>query len=178
MLSQNQIRQCKHVLQERQSTLIRQAEEKNDRSLMLTEISGELSSYDNHPADMGTALFEQGKDHALDRHAEKELEQINEALHAIEEGTYGLCVVCGDDIGFDRLQAVPMAAHCKKHAAEQAKNETSVDTHTFEPHIGLLDHAYKVFEDDGRENAWNDVEAYGTSTSTHTDVEEDEDSYD
>src|SRR5699024_9723026 len=53
------------------------------------ESLGELSNYDNHPADTGTELFERGKDIALHQHREKELEDINEALHAIEEGTYG-----------------------------------------------------------------------------------------
>ncbi len=178
MLSQNQIEHCKGLLKERQSILIQQSEEKNDRSLMLTEIGGELSSYDNHPADIGTALYDRSKDQALERHAEKELEQINEALHAIEEGTYGLCAVCGDDIGFERLEAVPMAAHCKEHAEQESENENNGDAHTFEPNLGLIDHAFEVFEDDGRENAWSAVSAYGTSTSTHTEVEDDEDSYD
>ncbi|MBO1913267.1 hypothetical protein J4G37_51715, partial [Microvirga sp. 3-52] len=37
------------------------------------ESLGELSSYDNHPADMGTALYDREKDLALHEHAESEL---------------------------------------------------------------------------------------------------------
>lgn len=36
---------------------------------------GELSSYDNHPADTGTELFEREKDIALNDHAEYEVEK-------------------------------------------------------------------------------------------------------
>lgn len=178
MLSKQQLHECKKMLIQRQHSLIQQAEDKNNRSLMLTEMSGELSGYDNHPADMGTALFDQGKDQALERHAEKELEQINEALHAMEEGTYGICLVCGEDIGFERLEAVPMTAHCKKHAEEESRHEIHMSDERLEPRPGMLEHAYTAFEEDGRPNAWSDVEAYGTSTTTHTEVEVDENSYD
>ncbi len=170
MLPKEQLNHCKQLLKERQATLIKQKQDGNDRSMMLTEMSGELSSYDNHPADLGTALFEKGKDQALERHAEKELEQINEALHAMEEGTYGLCVVCGEDIGFERLQIVPMAAHCTEHAKDQAiSEETNHTPSVFQPHIGWRDHAYAVFEEDGRPNAWSEVEAYGTSETPEED---------
>lgn len=178
MLTQKQIDYCKVVLKDRQSTLITQTEEGNDRSIMLTEMSGELSSYDNHPADMGTALYDRGKDQALERHAEKELEKINEALHAMEDGAYGFCSVCGVDIGFERLKIVPTAAQCKEHAEEQSDRETSVDHHTFQPHIGLREQSYEAFEEDGRPNAWSEVAMYGTSTSTPVETMDETDSYD
>lgn len=37
------------------------------------------------------------------------------ALAKIEEGTYGACEVCGEDIEADRLAANPAAPTCKKH---------------------------------------------------------------
>src|SRR5690625_6037438 len=86
------------------------------------DTTGELSSYDNHPADMGTELFERGKDVALNEHAEKELEEINSALHAIDEGTYGICVECGADIPFERLEAVPTTDNSTIHARYQYFN--------------------------------------------------------
>ncbi|MEM5591840.1 hypothetical protein AAHH67_09065 [Niallia circulans] len=39
------------------------------------ESVGELSSYDNHPADLGTELFEREKDSALEQHDQSELEK-------------------------------------------------------------------------------------------------------
>jgi len=45
-----------------------------------------------------------------------EIGQIKSALHRINLGTYGICVVCGDDISDARLNAVPYAAKCIKCA--------------------------------------------------------------
>lgn len=63
--------------------------------------SGELSLYDNHPADMGTELYEREKDFAIDDHAKLELNKIQHALEAISEGSYGTCKECGGDIPYE-----------------------------------------------------------------------------
>ena len=41
------------------------------------------------------------------------LHRINEALERLEEGTYGRCFECGDEIGPQRLRALPFAVRCK-----------------------------------------------------------------
>ena len=46
-----------------------------------------------------------------DRHAE-ELAAVDAALGRIHEGTYGECVDCGTDIGYERLLAYPTAERC------------------------------------------------------------------
>src|SRR5215510_12292785 len=43
-----------------------------------------------------------------------EIGQIKSALTRIDLGTYGVCVVCGEDISDARLNAVPYAAKCIK----------------------------------------------------------------
>jgi RNA polymerase-binding transcription factor DksA len=40
---------------------------------------------------------------------------IKAALQRIEEGTYGVCKVCGQPIEADRLEANPAAETCKAH---------------------------------------------------------------
>lgn len=42
----------------------------------------------------------------------RELDEIEAALRRIEEGTYGECVDCGEDIPRARLDATPAAARC------------------------------------------------------------------
>jgi DnaK suppressor protein len=42
----------------------------------------------------------------------RELHQIEEALARIDEGEYGLCEECGEEISEKRLKAVPWARHC------------------------------------------------------------------
>lgn len=41
-----------------------------------------------------------------------ELRQTEAALARLDEGTYGLCLVCGQHIGFARLLAAPGAERC------------------------------------------------------------------
>ena len=40
------------------------------------------------------------------------LMQIEEALARIDEGTFGICTNCGNQIGEKRLQAVPWTPYC------------------------------------------------------------------
>ena len=41
------------------------------------------------------------------------LKKINEALARLEDGTYGYCSECGEEISGQRLQALPFAVRCK-----------------------------------------------------------------
>ena len=56
--------------------------------------SGELSSYDNHPADIGTEVYMQDMQNSLTNHEEGKLNNIEDALYKIENGTYGICDIC------------------------------------------------------------------------------------
>jgi DnaK suppressor protein len=52
--------------------------------------------------------------------------KIREALERIEDGNFGVCEVCGDDIGIDRLKARPVTTLCidckrKEEASEKAR---------------------------------------------------------
>jgi DnaK suppressor protein len=64
------------------------------------------------PADLGTASSERETAATLSDHAKRLLGEIDEALRRIDAGTYGACTRCGQQIGFDRLEAVPAAALC------------------------------------------------------------------
>ena len=48
--------------------------------------------------------------------AQQNLELVNNALLRIENGTYGICTVGGEEIEPARLEAVPFATTCMKHA--------------------------------------------------------------
>jgi RNA polymerase-binding transcription factor len=45
----------------------------------------------------------------------RRLRQVRDALHRIDEGTYGRCSVDGQPIDEARLQAVPWTRHCRQH---------------------------------------------------------------
>lgn len=48
----------------------------------------------------------------LDMQDSNELKDINLALLRIDNGDYGICVSCGDEIPLERLKAMPFADKC------------------------------------------------------------------
>lgn len=40
--------------------------------------------------------------------------EIDDALRRLDEGTYGICTECGEEISEGRLKVVPFATHCIK----------------------------------------------------------------
>lgn len=40
--------------------------------------------------------------------------EIDDALQRLEEGTYGICIECGEEISEGRLKVLPFATHCVK----------------------------------------------------------------
>ncbi len=46
----------------------------------------------------------------------QEIEQIKQALHRIEQGSYGNCARCGKQIAAERLEILPYATTCTECA--------------------------------------------------------------
>lgn len=67
---------------------------------------------DNHPADTATAMYDRELDEGLEEGAKDTLAEIDAALLRIEDGTYGICEVCGKPIGAERLSAIPWTRLC------------------------------------------------------------------
>lgn len=179
MLTSQQINEFKNLLLSRQSEIINQIQDRYGLTSSQKDAIGELSSYDNHPGDMGTETYERGKDLALNEHAEKELEAINEALHAIDEGTYGICKVCSMDIPYERLVALPTADTCIEHA-EDTQTFTRyrpVEEEVYSPNINPDELTEETQVGYDAEDAWQEVSRYGTS-ETPSDLYGDHDDYD
>ena len=83
-----------------------------------SESSGDLSSMPIHMADVGTDNFEQEFTLSLMETEELALEQIENALERIEDGTYGVCLECEGKILKARLNAIPYAPFCIKCASK------------------------------------------------------------
>ncbi len=58
---------------------------------------------------------------ALEKQLKEQLAEIEHALTKIEEGTYGLCDICGKPIGEKRIEALPAASMCIECKAKNAK---------------------------------------------------------
>lgn len=56
----------------------------------------------------------------------KLIAKIKEAIERIDNGTYGICEICGEDISDKRLEARPVTTsciECKKEEEEQEKKQ-------------------------------------------------------
>ncbi len=81
------------------------------RVLAASEYRGS-GGYGNHIADDATETFEQAKGVSLQRSEAELLEKVERALQHFEQGTYGICELCGIPIDRARLQAIPYALYC------------------------------------------------------------------
>lgn len=89
-----------------------------DLNKSMSSSTGELSQYDNHPADTATETYERGKDIALFEHINQELKDVEAALEKFKNGTYGICEVSGKEIPVERLEANPTAKTVIEHSKE------------------------------------------------------------
>lgn len=55
----------------------------------------------------------------------QEIEKLDEALRKLDEGTYGVCSSCGEEIDEGRLNAVPFAEYCLRCKGESEGREGS-----------------------------------------------------
>ena len=78
------------------------------------EITGDLSDYPDHPADLASETFEREKDLTIRGNARDLLERVEDALRKMDNGTYGICSNCKQPIPEGRLRAMPSAVYCVK----------------------------------------------------------------
>lgn len=78
----------------------------------------ELADYDQHPADQGTETFEAELDQTTLAILDAEAKDVQTAMQRLEEGTYGICIIGGEEIPEGRLEAIPEAIRCIDHQKE------------------------------------------------------------
>jgi RNA polymerase-binding protein DksA len=100
------------LLEERERTMaaIEFLHDENPGSL--EDETGDQTQIDNHMADAASGTYDRELDYSLEGGAEKVVRLIDEALARMEAGTYGICRVCGHEIGEERLEARPWADLC------------------------------------------------------------------
>lgn len=159
----------KRLLEERKDLLgqIKFIDEQGLGEALEDSIS-ELSTYDNHPADIGSEVFERSKDFALREHAMISLTAVDDALERIDEGSYGICDVCGREIAPERLEARPSTTICRdcKEAEEKIphRDERPAEEDVLaRPFARSFTDASGSIEYDG-EDAWQEVARYSETT--------------
>jgi len=77
--------------------------------------AGDLSSMPVHMADLGTDNYELEFTLGLLEGGREMLNEIDEALERVRNGTYGMCAATGKPIGKQRLRAKPWAKYCYEY---------------------------------------------------------------
>ncbi|NLB53316.1 MAG: hypothetical protein GX808_10360 [Syntrophomonadaceae bacterium] len=78
----------------------------------IAEMIDEISMYDQHPADIGSELYEREKDYAFLELMEFELKKVNQAIERLDQGLYGICDHCGKEIELGRLDRLINTTLC------------------------------------------------------------------
>jgi RNA polymerase-binding transcription factor DksA len=93
-------------------------EQKHLRAQLLDlGVSGDGAlSFDENFADSGQVAAEQGETRVLAASLVDLLRDVDTALSKLDEGSYGRCEVCGEEISGPRLEAMPATRYCINHA--------------------------------------------------------------
>jgi DnaK suppressor protein len=93
------------------------------RRELLSEVQGRIRDVRAEGADKPHDVLDQGETSEVDIQEDIEfaliqmkaetLNKINEALARLEDGRYGHCYECGEEISEQRLRALPFAVRCK-----------------------------------------------------------------
>jgi len=117
----------KRLLEERARVMKELGSYDEQFSGTLQSSDGDLSSYSFHMADQGTDAMEREKQFLFASKEGRYLWHVNEALRRMysDAESFGHCHECGDEISFERLDALPHARLCIKCKAkeEDAKRE-------------------------------------------------------
>jgi RNA polymerase-binding transcription factor DksA len=85
-----------------------------------SDLSGDVG-LDDESADAGTATFEREKDLSIENNVRDLLHKIDRALKRMDDGTYGICDICGRPIEKARVKALPYVDLCIKDAQAQSR---------------------------------------------------------
>lgn len=159
----------KKRLLEEQNRLAEELKESTSLNLdeSLQDSVKELSSYDNHPADLGSETFEREKDLGLKLNMDEIHQRITEALERMDKGKYGSCEDCGREIDLERLEALPYTTLCfecqREEEAHHQNRKRPIEEEVLAPPFGrtFLDKTDNVGTDG--EDVWQSVARYGTS---------------
>jgi RNA polymerase-binding protein DksA len=93
-----------------------------DQSFATTQsdLSGDVG-VDDESADAGTATFEREKELSIEQNVRDLIAKIERALKRVDNGTFGVCEICGKQIEKARLKALPYADLCIKDAQAQSR---------------------------------------------------------
>lgn len=123
---------------EKQLESLKNKEKEEDESLELFD--SELSSYDNHPADIGTEVYMIEQEKAYKEQIKNTIKEIDSSLEDIKNNKYGICNNCNKKIKEERLELIPYAKTCLG-CSDNDDSENSIENNKIYESV-----AYEKFE--------------------------------
>ena len=96
----------KEILESRKAQIIKNINGVNAELAQLNSL--ELNDEGDHASVNNNSMIES----AIVQQQEQELREIDVTIGKISMGDYGICEMCEDDIGFQRLKVKPHAIYC------------------------------------------------------------------
>lgn len=128
-MSPKELKRYRELLLERRQEIL----EENDQEIDLRDMPRAGSA---DPLDMALDTESMELMMALGDSERRELKEIERGLEKIENETYGVCELCGGEIGVARLEAIPTADLCISCKASQERNSpASYTRRRWRPHL-------------------------------------------
>lgn len=126
-LGKREIAEFRRQLEDERTRLLAELEAMEEHTPEVEEQVGMDigGGYDEDLADVASSTFEREKGLALESSVQHMLTQVEEALQRIEDGTYGICVRCGNPIDLARLRVLPYATLCIRCKELEERNPNS-----------------------------------------------------
>ncbi len=105
-MQESELNYFKEILESRKAQIVKNISGVNNELEQLNSL--ELNDEGDHAAVNNNSMIES----AIVQQQEQELNEINITLGKIASGEYGICEMCEDLIGFQRLKVKPHAIYC------------------------------------------------------------------
>lgn len=110
------LEEFRQILQEQMDQLLREADK------TVSEMNDEKTNFPD-PTDRASLESDRNFELRIRDRERKLINKIREALDRLEEGEFGVCDSCGEDIGEARLRARPVTTLCIDCKTEQERQE-------------------------------------------------------
>ncbi|MCG2713705.1 MAG: TraR/DksA family transcriptional regulator [Candidatus Omnitrophica bacterium] len=122
-LTKKELKDFKKIVLKRKDEVIDDIQHISDDTLKKSqkEASGDISGYTYHMADVATDNYDREFSLGLASNERQSLYELEDALKRIEDGSFGICDDCKNNISKIRLKAVPSARLCIKCQKKREK---------------------------------------------------------
>jgi DnaK suppressor protein len=115
-MDKTKIEEFRQLLQEQMDQLLRDAEK------TLSDMNDEKTNFPD-PTDRASLESDRNFELRIRDRERKLINKIREAIERLDEGEYGVCESCGEEIGEARLRARPVTTLCIECKTEQERQE-------------------------------------------------------